>query len=34
MPHKLGNLWPQIANYDALLDAWKEMPAKYKGPQQ
>ena len=25
MPHKLGNLWPQIANYDALLDAWKEV---------
>ena len=25
MPHKLGNLWPQIANYDALLYAWKEV---------
>ena len=23
MPHKLGNLWPQIADYDALLEAWK-----------
>lgn len=25
MPHKLSNLWPQIASYDALLDAWKEV---------
>lgn len=25
MPHKLRNLWPQIADYDALLDAWKEV---------
>lgn len=25
MPHKLGNLWPQIADYDALLYAWKEV---------
>ena len=25
MPHKLGNLWPQIASYDALLDAWREV---------
>jgi RNA-directed DNA polymerase len=25
MPHKLGNLWPQIADYDALLEAWKEV---------
>lgn len=25
MPHKLGNLWPQIADYDALLDAWREV---------
>jgi RNA-directed DNA polymerase len=25
MPHKLGNLWPGIANYDALLFAWKEV---------
>lgn len=25
MPHKLGNLWPQIADYDALLAAWKEV---------
>ena len=23
MPHKLGNLWPQIADYDALLEAWR-----------
>jgi len=23
MPHKLGNLWPQIANYDSLLEAWR-----------
>ena len=25
MPHKLGNLWPQIASYDALLEAWREV---------
>ena len=25
MPHKLGNLWPQIADYDALLAAWQEV---------
>ena len=25
MPHKLGNLWPQIASYEGLLDAWKEV---------
>ena len=25
MPHKLSNLWPQIADYDALLDAWKDV---------
>ncbi len=25
MPHKLGNLWPQIADYDALLEAWKDV---------
>jgi RNA-directed DNA polymerase len=25
MPHKLGNLWEQIADYDALLDAWREV---------
>lgn len=25
MPHKLGNLWPQIADYDALRDAWREV---------
>jgi retron-type reverse transcriptase len=25
MPHKIGNLWPQIADYDALHDAWKEV---------
>lgn len=25
MPHKLGNLWTQIADYDALLEAWKEV---------
>lgn len=25
MPHKLGNLWPQIADYNALLDAWQEV---------
>lgn len=25
MPHKLGNLWPQIADYDSLLFAWKEV---------
>lgn len=25
MPHKLGNLWPQIADYDALMAAWKEV---------
>lgn len=25
MPHKLGNLWPQIADYEALLFAWKEV---------
>jgi hypothetical protein len=25
MPHKLGNLWPQIADYDSLLDAWREV---------
>jgi RNA-directed DNA polymerase len=25
MPHKLGNLWPQIADYDALLFAWQEV---------
>jgi hypothetical protein len=25
MPHKLNNLWPQIADYDALLAAWREV---------
>ena len=25
MPHKLGKLWPQIADYDSLLVAWKEV---------
>ena len=25
MPHKIGNLWSQIANYDALTDAWREV---------
>jgi retron-type reverse transcriptase len=25
MPHKLSNLWPQITEYDALLDAWREV---------
>jgi RNA-directed DNA polymerase len=25
MPHKLRNLWPQIADYDALRDAWREV---------
>jgi hypothetical protein len=25
MPHKLGNLWPQIADYDCLLEAWREV---------
>ena len=25
MPHKLGNLWPQIADYDALMAAWREV---------
>lgn len=25
MPHKLSNLWPQIASYDALCDAWREV---------
>lgn len=25
MPHKLTNLWPEIANYDALCDAWREV---------
>ena len=25
MPHKLGNLWLQITDYDALLDAWREV---------
>jgi hypothetical protein len=25
MPHKLGNLWPQIADYDSLLEAWQEV---------
>jgi RNA-directed DNA polymerase len=25
MPHKIKNLWPQIADYDSLLYAWKEV---------
>jgi hypothetical protein len=25
MPHKIGNLWPQIADYDCLMDAWREV---------
>jgi hypothetical protein len=25
MPHKIGNLWPEIASYDALLVAWQEV---------
>jgi hypothetical protein len=25
MPHKLSNIWPQIADYDSLLFAWKEV---------
>lgn len=25
MPHKIRNLWPQIADYDALLFAWREV---------
>jgi len=25
MPQKIGNLWDQIANYDALLDAWRDV---------
>jgi RNA-directed DNA polymerase len=25
MPHKLKNLWPQIADYDALREAWREV---------
>lgn len=25
MPHKIRNLWPQIADYDSLLFAWKEV---------
>jgi hypothetical protein len=25
MPHKLKNLWPQIADYDVLRDAWREV---------
>jgi RNA-directed DNA polymerase len=25
MPHKLSNIWPQIADYDALLLAWQEV---------
>ena len=25
MPHRIGNLWPQIADYDALRDAWREV---------
>ena len=25
MPHKIGNLWSQIADYDSLLVAWKDV---------
>ena len=25
MPHKIGNLWDQIASYDALLEAWRDV---------
>jgi retron-type reverse transcriptase len=25
MPHKIDNLWHQIADYDCLMDAWREV---------
>jgi RNA-directed DNA polymerase len=25
MPHKIGNLWPEIASYEALVAAWQEV---------